>query len=222
MKNKATFLTILSSFLCAGALIIGGIAPLYAQESPQTQPEGVRQTWITVYVHGIMSIQRHISIGNFYRFLHDNVENTIYSKTVELMRQDNFFYQNQVMQDFGLQKIEPDVVKKGNSSGAMAYLFNEIEALAGLNNDNHYYTFGWSGLLSAKRRYKEARDLFDALEKLVGQFKAQGIDPKIRLIGYSHGGNVVLNVGAVGQKERATSPLAIDEAVLLGIPVRLK
>ncbi len=220
MKKKAIHYTIKYSYLLAFALTLLGISPLYVQENPQTTQPPVKETWITVYVHGIMSIKSHVNLGNFFRFLRDDVENTVYSKTVELMRQDSFFYQNQAMQGFGMQKIEPDVVKKGNSSGAIAYLSNEMEALCGLNNDNHYYTFGWSGLLSAKRRYKDARDLFDALEKLVKEFQSQGIQPKIRIIGYSHGGNVVLNIGAVHHKDRRTSTLSIDEAVLLGMPVQ--
>ena len=44
----------------------------------------------------------------------DNVQDTVYSSTVELMRDDPIFHQNQAMQDIGLKQIDPYEEAKGN------------------------------------------------------------------------------------------------------------
>lgn len=49
------------------------------------------ETWVTIFVHGIMSIQPHLTVQNIMRFIRDDVHHTIYSKTVEYMRLDPFF-----------------------------------------------------------------------------------------------------------------------------------
>ena len=186
---------------------------------PSTAPKE-RETWITVFVHGIMSIKPHVSLGNIFKFIHDDVENTIYSRTVELMRLDPHFYKNQAMQGFGLIKIDRTEAK-GNGSGATAMVFDEITKVSSDKQlDNHYYTYGWSGLLSTSRRYSDAIGLYKGLEEEVKKFRRQGIEPKVRVIGYSHGGNVILNLGAVRQKESVTQDLSVNEVILIGMPVQ--
>ena len=179
------------------------------------------ETWVTVFVHGIMSIKPHVSFGNMFKFIKDEIEDTVYSKTVEYMRQNDIFFQNQPMQDIGLHRIKKESVTRGNASGAMAYVLDEFEKTfipSGRRND--YYTYGWSGLLSARRRYSDALPLFKELENLRATYLKRGIDPKIRLIGYSHGGNILLNLGAIKEKDFPKSSLHINEAILLGMPVQ--
>jgi len=184
-------------------------------------PKKEKETWITVFVHGIMSIRPHLNFSNFINFMRDDIENTVYSKTVELMRQDNFFHLNQAMQEFGLEKIDLSHLSKKNATSTTAFIYDEIAKLSGAPEaNNHYYTFGWSGLLSPTVRYKEAEKLFTNLIKELDIFWKQGIYPKIRLIGYSHGGNVCLNLAAVRQDKYPLSALTIDELVLLGCPVQ--
>ncbi len=151
----------------------------------------------------------------------DDIENTVYSKTVELMRNDPFFYKNQAMQGSGFIPIDSNGVQKGNSSSGMAVLFDKMQLYSGAPiTHNYYYTYGWSGLLSPTVRYYDAKKLFEDLVDLVATFKKQNIEPKIRLIGYSHGGNVCLNLGAIHQYEYPESDLIVDELILLGMPVQ--
>lgn len=179
------------------------------------------QVWINVFVHGIMSIKPHLNLSNFMRFMRDDVENTTYAKTVELMRQDSFFFQNQAMQDIGFKKIDPTDTTPGNASAAVSSILNDVTALShGPNIENHYYTYGWSGLMSPTKRYKDAIALYKNIEQEVAQFTLKGITPKIRVFGYSHGGNVVLNLGAVRQREAVRKDLVIDEMLLLGTPIQ--
>ncbi len=184
--------------------------------------ESAKKVRLTFFVHGIMSIKPHLSFANFIRFMTDNVENTVYSQTVQHMRDDEFFFKNQAMQEPGLHKIDLTRIEKGYASGLVARLFNEVEALTypSLDYENHYYNFGWHGLLSARIRYLEAIPLYKSILTEVEQFRAQGIEPEVRLIGYSHGGNLCLNLGAVRQNENFKNDLVINELILLGVPIQ--
>lgn len=177
-----------------------------------------KEVWITVFVHGIMSIKPHINWSNFMRFMKDDVEDTLYEKTVELMREDPFFFRNQAMQQIGLHRVDHRMFQ-GNSSASLAFILDEISHHYGISRTNYYYTYGWSGLMSSKLRYRDAKTLFKLLEKETAQLKKQNLIPHVRIIGYSHGGNVGLNLGAVRQHSFPKSDLVIDELILLGTPI---
>ena len=185
---------------------------------PQEQPE----TWITVFVHGIMSIKPHLSLSNFILFMIDDIDETVYCTTVDLMRKDPIFHQNQAMQYSGLKKIDPDLVLPGYASGAMAMVFEKMSAFVNPDKalDNHYYTFGWSGLMSAKDRYAEAVELYRQLIPVYAAFEQRGIKPNIRIVAYSHGGNVALNLALARQRNPTLPHLTVNELVLLGMPVQ--
>jgi hypothetical protein len=191
---------------------------LSSLHSKNTQEVPTQDVWLNVFIHGIMSIKPHISWNNFMLFLKDEIEGTLYEKTVELMREDEFFFRNQAMQHIGLYKIDPTLFE-GNASASLSFVFEEISRHYGINRQNYYYTFGWSGLLSAKSRYNDAKKLFISLEQEVERLRKQNLNPKIRVIGYSHGGNINLNLAAIRQKEFPNSPLTIDEVVNIGTPV---
>ncbi len=189
--------------------------PIFSQNTEQA-PE----TWITIFVHGIMSIKPHLTMGNFWRFMRDDIENTLYSKTVHFMRTDKHFHINQAMQGFGLEKIDITDIKPGHGTNAIARIYDETDRLSGVSTrNNYYYTFGWSGLLGPTIRYKEAKKLFISLERELEKYHKQEIYPKVRLIGYSHGANICLNIAAVRQDMFPLSSLTIDQLILLGVPV---
>lgn len=80
----------------------------------------------------------------------------------------------------------------------------------------HFYTFGWSGQLSQRERSRAAYSLCQALEGLIDEYKKiYGVDPYIRLITHSHGGNVALNITTVPYKS-----FTVDELILLACPVQ--
>jgi len=190
-------------------------------EQEESSSSQAPEAWITIFVHGIMSIQPHLTLHNLMRFVRDDVQNTIYSKTVEYMRQNPYFYLNQAMQEFGLKKIDPQDLQPGNASSGVAYCYDYITQLCPQSTQNHYYTFGWSGLLSPKSRYTEAIRLLKELTvELQTNFWSKNIFPKIRLIGYSHGGNVCLNFAAARNNVIPDSPIEIDELILIGTPIQ--
>lgn len=189
------------------------------------QPEAA-DVWITVFIHGIMNVKPHLSLKNAVRFVTDSVHNTLYSNTIMRMRNDPFFYQNQVMHRIGLVYIDPDDSSPDQHSlRCMVKLFEEIEHLGQPHNKttNYYYAFGWNGLLSQRARYEAACHLFSELQDELTHLKGRGINARIRLIGYSHGGNVALNLGRVCKEyceEQDAKPVYIDELVLIGTPIK--
>ena len=188
---------------------------------PEKQSEKP-ETWITVFVHGIMGIKPHITPANIIRIILDRVHNTAYAKAVELMREDPFFFKYQAMQTLGLQNIDPTLVKPGYAVGAIAYIFDEISKMAHPSKEinNIFLTFGWSGLSSRSARQSAGVDLYHALEQKIKKLREDGIEPKVRVIGYSHGGNVVLNLGAAHPVDYQGHSFHVDQLVLLGTPVQ--
>lgn len=177
---------------------------------------------LTFFVHGIMSIRPHISFSNFMRFITDRVEDTLYADTVRCMRENDFFFKNQAMQEIGLHKIDPQRIEIGYASGLIARQFDLVEKLTDPYHtyENHYYTYGWYGLLSTRLRYYDSLPLYQGIAEEVAKYRAQGIEPEVRVIGYSHGGNVCLNLGAVRQNEPVDQSICIDELILLGVPIQ--
>ncbi len=39
-----------------------------------------QEPWLTVFVHGIKSVKPHISLDNFFRFMVDDIQDTVYAK----------------------------------------------------------------------------------------------------------------------------------------------
>jgi hypothetical protein len=178
--------------------------------------------WLNIFVHGIMSIKPHLSVHNFMNFMNDDVENTVYSKTVELMRNDPHFYHNQAMQGHGLQEIFLDRIEPGYASGAIANLHEKIyqELTSRKSTENRYYTYGWSGLLSDKSRKRESVEAYLSILNEVRRVQAMGKTPRVRLISYSHGGNFCLNIAHGKPEDKELATLVIDELILMGVPIQ--
>ncbi|MCF7844153.1 hypothetical protein K9M47_04660, partial [Candidatus Gracilibacteria bacterium] len=84
-----------------------------------------------------------------------------------------------------------------------------------------YYTFGWSGLLSQTKRYVAAEDLYSQLTKELQKLKKLHLRPFIRIVAFSHGGNVVLNLSAVQNSDPfVTEPLIINELISIATPIQ--
>ncbi|MBI2344539.1 hypothetical protein HYV10_00505 [Candidatus Dependentiae bacterium] len=87
-----------------------------------------------------------------------------------------------------------------------------------LYNLNHIYTYGWhSSNVSPKQRIKEGKNLYKAIEKLLAKYQEKYRDIKLRIVGFSHGGNVILNMISHLPFKKNCVPV---EVVLMGTPVQ--
>lgn len=212
MKKGTLVLMLISSF----------VATVLYPQSDISAPKNPKEIWITVFVHGIMSIKPHLSFGNIIRFMSDDIQDTVYSRTVEYMRLDPFFEKNQAMQGFGFKEIDPQKAEKGYAPGAFAHLYDQMLNWYNPSDKvkNLYYSYGWAGLLSPSKRYADAVNLYKALAQKVQELKKAGYEPKIRVIGYSHGANVCLNLACVQLLEEVPKNLSVNELILIGMPVQ--
>lgn len=206
-----------NSIFASVFLILINIIFVRADQQPeQPQPQ---ELLITIFVHGIISVQHQITFQNIIILMRDDIVGSMYARTVELIRKDPYFYQYHSMQELGLRKISMLPNVPGAASTALAYAYEANERLAyDTESPMEFYTFGWSGLISPRMRYLEAEIFFDQIQKELAKYHAQNIFPKVRIVAYSNGGNIALEMGRVAQQLNYTNPL-IDELILLGVPV---
>jgi len=189
----------------------------YTDEQKVIEPSDV---CITVFAHGIISIQPYLSLTNIVRLKCDRIADTLYSRAVELTRKDAFFYQHHAMQGLGLQKIDLHAIAPGKATTAFAHAYHTLAEKTGYAHEkNLYYTFGWSGLLSKKMRTLEAEILYKSLSELLEPYHKKGIYPKLRIIGYSHGGRVALELAVAQYLVESPIEVVVDELILIGMPV---
>jgi hypothetical protein len=83
----------------------------------------------------------------------------------------------------------------------------------------HFYLFGWNGKLSFKEREMAARKLYLDLKVVREEYKKKyGVEPVIRMIAHSHGGNIILLLAQV--KDPEDTSFFISQAILLATPVQ--
>ena len=188
----------------------------------QKAAHAVKETWVTVFVHGSFSLKPHLTVGNAINVLCDRIENSVYYRSTEINRRDHFFYKNQAMLGLGLQKIDFKNPNKLEACRIIAASYEKISQLAGNAPSDEYYAFGWSGLVSHKLRYLEAGIFYEQLYNLIKKMKAAGKNPKVRVISYSHGGTLCIQLGAVHVTKSPTEQFFIDELYLNGTPIQIE
>lgn len=187
-------------------------------QAQETAPDK-KEVWITIFIHG--TIKPKLALYSIINVMRDHLENSHYRQTLHFLRQDPCLYQTHAIQNVGLQPINRNQQKNYTGACALAELYDAIFSLYNHSSlENIYYTFGWSGLLSTIHRYEDAKKLYKYLTNLVEEYQARNIKPRIRIIAYSHGGNVALNLALVRQHQQHTSPpFSIDELIMLGVPI---
>jgi len=175
---------------------------------------------VTIFVHGTLK-PAQVSLSTINEVMHNKIENTLYSITLEYMRANKYLHRNTPTQGLGLVYINPlnEVCQSGAQTMRnlfeLAHTFYKTEYL-----HRRYYTFGWNGLLNMKERYVEAKKLYHELEKEVVLLRSKGLEPHIHLIAYSHGGNVALNLAKIKQENITKPHFSVEQLVLLATPIQ--
>lgn len=190
----------------------------------QTKTE--TEVWINIFVHGI--IKTPFTINDFTKIAHNCVEGTQHYHMVDFLRNRSELYSYQPMQKKGLVKI--DLRNSSDGPVAIAKIYDyQFHSLTSKRFDQHnkktricnlYYTFGWSGYLSRMHREIEAKKLYNALKKEINNLKAKNIHPKIRIIGFSHAGNLILNMAKNLTYNKEDLPFSIDELIVVAVPIQ--
>lgn len=121
--------------------------------------------WITVYVHGTTTALGTKLLQKLYKKMSFGAPG---------------LHHISQLPDDALLRQDVDLMQQSDS-----YRFDK----------NHFYTFGWSGKLSLKARAQAGKDLYDQLVLLLTEYqKKYGKIPKVRILTFSHGGNVALHM----------------------------
>ncbi len=175
--------------------------------------------WMTVFVHG--AIKAEWVLNSVLKVLQDSLEGSTYQKAISVARNDPHFFRFHAMQEQGLKKIIVPKGEAGIGASAIAHIYDQITAYAHQTPTiNYYYTFGWSGLMSLTQRMEDAQHFYNELVSEIKKIHEHHlVMPRIRLISYSHGGNVCLNLAHAKDKNQSAC-LSIDELILIGSPVQ--
>lgn len=165
--------------------------------------KGPQEHWINIFIHGTFNCG--IGLLNVFDVINDEIVGTGYAKRIKKIRKDPFFYQEQAILQRGLVKLSSEsLIEKLENKLAIYPIMSAFEDVSNIIESsnqivNHYYSFGWTGLISQNFRRKEALRLYNAINEEVEEFAKKGIKPKIRLLAHSHGGNVCLNLAAINE-----------------------
>jgi len=204
--------------ILAISILLSLTSQLLADFTPKKSPQN-QEAWITVFVHGIISMAPLLSLKTMRQVKNEQIENTVYKEYVTNIRRNRIVCKNQAMQELGLKKIDTMRTDTTDGCPALAKLFDMQYSWINPSIKNHYYTFGWSGIMTTQARYKDAKIFYTALNEEIKKFHDEGVYPKTRLIGFSHGGSVCLSLATVKKQEKIANLFNVDELILLGMPV---
>ena len=184
---------------------------------PTVQVES-NDVWVNVFIHGI--IKPVVTIGDIIKIADQRLKKSRYKFVTKYIRKHNVLHRAQAMQEIGLRQIDMKPNPNNNGSRALVATYKHLKQAIGQDHAKElYYTFGWSGLLSYSSRQKAAYFLHHKLVRLMDQLKNKGLNPKLRIIAFSHGGNVALQLANIEPWNEKQIKLPVDQLITLGTPV---
>jgi len=175
-------------------------------------------TWATILVHGTLGIGANFSGRTIALIKRDSVTDSLYEKNVGKIRVNPYLFALQPVGHLGLRKVLKEDAPI-NAAYIFSVLYDDMAKQFGSTEKNSFYTYGWSGLISHKERYKAARTFYIQLKELIENHPKDQPPLKIRIIGYSHGATMFVNFADIRKKEFCADSFIIDETIFLGVPI---
>jgi hypothetical protein len=155
-------------------------------------------------------------------------ENSLIERAMASARKHPFLHQTELVLDLGLVDVTQEVMvplchplRDDRAAISIMRSFERTDRCIGKRHHAyHYYTFGWSGALSERKRNKESVYLYHALVGLKNDLQQQYPDATIRfeIFCHSHGGQLVAHLATV-HKQFPINDIFIDLAVLCATPL---
>lgn len=190
--------SIINTLIIACTLLALGLFFTITYNSPKPI---IKTPTMTIFVHGSFgSLLGFLSLTDV---LNDHISGSTYRNVTKKMRMDDFFFKDQPILDRGLRRFTPtlDPTEINNKKYAVYPLAKAIEIIEQTVRPHHeqdlFYTFGWTGIISQQSRRFEAIRFYNALTEELAKLRIENIVPRIRLIAHSHGGNLCLNLAAI-------------------------
>lgn len=180
-----------------------------------------------VFIHGtILAGYFFIDIAGSWKDQYK--ENSLIERAMTSARKHPFLHQAELVLGLGLTDVTADIVvpfshplTDPRAAIPIIRAFDRTEQSLGIKKGQyHYYTFGWSGALSERKRNKESGYLYHALIGIQNDLQKQYPDHTIRfeLFAHSHGGQLIAYLPTI-HKLFPDNKLFIDLAVLCATPL---
>ena len=175
-------------------------------------------TWITIFIHGSMGDT--LKLRHLIKLFSCDINDSHYKKNTLKRRNEAGWWRYQPAQAVGLRKIHTNE-KIRTAAQLFAKLYDEMQhEFFPEQTTIGYYTYGWSGLVNHKERMHTGKLLYTELKELVENLKPKYPHLKIRIIAYSHGANVALNMTYALNEDSQEPPFMINELIMIGTPVQ--
>lgn len=182
-----------------------------------------KQHNVTVFIHG--TCQAGLALLNPKRTYLDKFNGkSWFELTLAQTRTDGYLEKSDLMLGLGLTDVteliskpiqDPEVCHKAAINCVRAY---DAFIPKNKHEQNHYYTFGWLGLMSETCREQASEQLYDCLYNLKQEFTKNNDTVTFTLQSHSHGGQLVLHLAQV-RKERGDHDFFIDYAIMSATPL---
>ncbi len=191
----------------------------------------LEQKEVIIFVHGtVFPALAFLSAHKTYAQALDSDD--WYIQTLTRLRKDPSLFEDSILLEEGIQQIPHHYIESyhkqslapGQSKigayqaiGAYDSLKRLCEKTAEGYAKPDYYTFGFLGALSDRHRKEAGSDLYGALRNLKVNYHAHGYEPIFTIIGYSHGGNVVLYLASAYEQEKYD--ITVHNVFLIATPI---
>ena len=184
---------------------------------------------IFIFVHGTTNLRylkkKFFSLRFIYNFILKKIDKNYYDLTIknrwENIKLNEFNYI--IGFNEGLQKIEEKDFDEFKNLPEGAFLtlewFKKIYYQEILKEDYDFYVFNWDGLIYDISRIDASKKLYDSIINLKKEYLKKGINLKINIISYSHGGNVASLFGKKAEENNFNEIDFIESLIFLGTPV---
>jgi hypothetical protein len=187
------------------------------------------QTVVTarVFIHGTVLIGCFfVDIPASWRDQYQ--EGSLIERAMASARKHPFLHHSEVVLDLGMTDITQEIMvplshQLLDQKAAISIIrtFERTDrCVSNRLGAYHYYTFGWSGALSERKRNRESGYLYESLLEIKNNLRKQYPNARIKfeLYAHSHGGQLIAYLPTI-QKQFPHNELHIDLAVLCATPL---
>ncbi len=181
-----------------------------------------------IFIHGTLMMAGCFFIDIPAAWKDTHKENSLVERAMNSARRHPFLHQSELVLDVGLTDVTHEIMvplttplRDDRAAIAILRAFERTDrCVSSRNHAYHYYTFGWSGALSEKKRNKESGHLYQALLEIKATLQNQYPDCTIKfeIFAHSHGGQLIAHLATL-HKQFPENELFIDLAVLCATPL---
>lgn len=205
---------------CSGLALLNGLAE---QNRDLFQPK--RTVNLTVWIHGTVGSSFSLG-GSLQNNAREISADSKLGRFMRTFRNQPILHYDQVIGAEGFDIFDASKYNAQTSAAeAACYVipaYADVARASAITADiEEHAIFGWDGLLSQSARFMAASQLYDALVSYRDRvIKMYGVEPRIRILAHSHGGNVALWL-ADFEKERQKK-LSVDFLFMYGTPMQVE